>query len=75
MKFKAKPKLTPEILKQRLSKVKKDEYGLVFKTINISNRDICHSDMAVKNLIKSINDIINPNPNYKKETHCDADFY
>lgn len=64
MKFKAKPKLTPERLKQRLNKEAR------ILTINIGGAATFTIDH-----IRQLANMFNDNPYYKTETHCDADFY
>lgn len=64
MKFKAKPKLTPERLMRRLNKE--------------SPISIIHIDGAATFTIEQIRQLVNmfnDNPYYKTEFHCDADFY
>lgn len=64
MKFKAKPRLTPERLRQRLDKE--------------SPTSIIHIGGAATFTVEQIRQLVNMfnnNPYYKTESHCDADFY
>ncbi len=64
MKFKPKPKLTPERLRQRLNKEPRKF------TINIGGA----ATFTIEQ-IRQLANMFNDNPYYKTETHCDADFY
>jgi hypothetical protein len=70
MKFKAKPKLTPERLRR---KIKLKNARLVRDPII----NICWSEESVSYLIASINEIVGHTGKSKSkiETYCDADFY
>ena len=81
MKFKAKPKLTPERLMGRLGKATVSECALRFETVNVE----IHSpygrfdNYEKANLVRMINYALLPDNKTKvkieTETHCDADFY
>ena len=64
MKFKAKAKLTPEMLRQRLDKEART------LTINIGGS----ATFTIEQICQLVN-MFNDNPYCKTETHCDADFY
>jgi hypothetical protein len=70
MKFKAKPKLTPERLRRKI-KLK----NVRFTGANLPR--ICWAKEDISYLISSINEIVGGNNNPKPEIdyHCDADFY
>lgn len=81
MKFKAKPKLTPEGLKQRINKATGSECALKFKTVNVEIHSPygCFDKYEKANLVRMINYALLPDKKLKIkaeiETHCDADFY
>lgn len=64
MKFKAKPKLTPERLRQRVGK----------KSRTLHMRIKGGGVFTIEQIRQLVN-MFNDNPYYKTETHCDADFY
>lgn len=64
MKFKPKPKLTPERLRQRMNKETRT------LTINIGGAAAFTIEQ-----IRQLANMFNDNPYYKTETHCYADFY
>lgn len=79
MKFKAKPKLTPERLRKRLDKEEVSNCSLKFKTVNVGihNAPVYFEKDEISKLVKMINCTIFPEKKtkVKLEFHCDADFY
>lgn len=79
MKFKAKPKLTPERLKVRLNKAEGNKCALKFKTVNIEiNSGPSYFDVdEILSLVRMVNSAPLPEKKSKAklEFHCDADFY
>lgn len=79
MKFKAKPKLTPERLKVRLNKTEGNKCVLKFKTVNYEIHNVPNYFYVdeILSLVRMVNCAPLPEKKskVKLELHCDADFY
>lgn len=75
MKFKAKPRLTPDRLRGRLNKANGRNPSLRTFTMEVDCLPIIFDSNGVSSLISEINAIVPPPTKCKADFHCDADFY
>lgn len=75
MKFKAKPKLTPERLRERINKLNGHKPSMRTFTMEVNCLPIIFDSDGLVSFIGEINSIVSPPVNCKAEFHCDADFY